>query len=190
VDYFGAANVIVTSSGQNDSGMFETNLRDGRFLPFDGAAAVSTWTLSLPAQLRPFDYMTIANVILHVRYTAREAGNPLGAQATKELLIQFAAAGQSTQALMFNLRYDFPTEWSAFVNGTTGFSVTLLKDNFPYMVQSAKTISDPGFGNRPISLQLPVKMIQFAPGLVTVSIVLAGSTAKSCSISGRRHGKH
>jgi hypothetical protein len=25
-------------------------------------------------------------------------------------------AGQSSQASMFNLRYDFPTEWSAIVN--------------------------------------------------------------------------
>jgi hypothetical protein len=27
-----------------------------------------------------------------------------------------ATAGQSSQASMFNLRYDFPTEWSAIVN--------------------------------------------------------------------------
>ena len=39
VDYIGAVQSIVTSSGQNDSGMFETNLRDERFLPFEGAGA-------------------------------------------------------------------------------------------------------------------------------------------------------
>jgi hypothetical protein len=31
IDYFGSVEAIVTSSGQNDSGMFETNLRDERF---------------------------------------------------------------------------------------------------------------------------------------------------------------
>jgi hypothetical protein len=36
VDYFGAADTIVTSGGTNDSGMFETNLRDERFLPSKG----------------------------------------------------------------------------------------------------------------------------------------------------------
>jgi Tc toxin complex TcA C-terminal TcB-binding domain len=32
---------IVTSSAQNDSGMFETNLRDERFLPFENSGVVS-----------------------------------------------------------------------------------------------------------------------------------------------------
>jgi hypothetical protein len=139
VDYFGAADTIVTSAGANDSGMFETNLKDERFLPFEGAGAISTWILSLPAQLRTFDYMTISDVILHVRYTARQAGDPLGAEATKELLTMLDTKEQSSQALMFCLRYDFPTEWSTFINSTTAdFSATLRKDHFPYLVQSAK----------------------------------------------------
>jgi hypothetical protein len=140
-DYFGATDVIVTSTGTNDSGMFETILRDERFLPFEGAGAISTWTLTLPPKPRPFDYMTISDVILHMRYTARQAGDPLASQATKELMDMLAAAGQSSQALMFNLRYEFPTEWAAFVDGTGNFTATLRKDYFPYMVQSARTVS-------------------------------------------------
>jgi hypothetical protein len=141
VDYFGATDVIVTSSGTNDSGMFETNLRDERFLPFEGAGAISTWTLTLPSKLRPFDYMTISDVILHIRYTAREAGDPLGSTATNEL--ETMLSQQSGQALLFCLRYDFPTEWSAFVKGAgSNFNVTLQKDYFPYMVQSAKLSID------------------------------------------------
>jgi hypothetical protein len=143
VDYFGATDVVVTSSGTNDSGMFETNLRDERFLPFEGAGAISTWKLSLTTQLRAFDYMTISDVILHIRYTAREAGDPLGSQATKEL-VSMLAAGQLNQFLLFCLRYDFPTEWAAFVNGTGDFSMTLKKEYFPYAVQSATTVTIDG----------------------------------------------
>ena len=77
VDYFGAIQSIVTSSGNNDSGMFETNLRDERFLPFEGAGADSTWKLELPADFRQFDYNTISDVILHIRYTARQGGSQL-----------------------------------------------------------------------------------------------------------------
>ena len=76
-DYFGSTDVIVTSTGNNDSSMFETNLREDRFLPFEGAGAISSWNLALPAQLRSFDYSTISDVILHIRYTARMAGDPL-----------------------------------------------------------------------------------------------------------------
>ncbi len=121
--------------------MFETNLHDERFLPFEGAGAISTWNLSLPAQLRAFDYTTISDVILHIRYTARQAGDPLAAQATKELTAMLDTAGQSGQALLFCLRYDFPTEWSAFVNGTGDFAVTLEKQYFPYAVQSARKLT-------------------------------------------------
>jgi hypothetical protein len=140
-DYFGSTDEIVTSGGSADSGMFETNLRDERFLPFEGAGAISTWTLSLPAELPAFDYTTISDVIMHIRYTAREAGNPLGSQATKELVAMLDTAGQSGQALLFCLRYDFPTQWAAFVNGTGDFQVTLEKQYFPYAVQGASALS-------------------------------------------------
>lgn len=97
--------------------------------------ADATWNLSLPAQLRSFYYTTISDVILHIRYTARQAGNPLAAQAAKELTTMLDTAGQASQALLFCLRYDFPTQWSAFVNGTGDFTVTLDKQFFPYYVR-------------------------------------------------------
>src|SRR5262249_50882458 len=62
-DSFGAVQSIVTSGAQNDSGLFDTNLRDERYLPFEGAGAISTWRLELPRQFRPFDYETISDVV-------------------------------------------------------------------------------------------------------------------------------
>jgi hypothetical protein len=53
-------------------------------------------------------------------------------------------AGQSSQALLFCLRYDFPTQWSAFVNGTGDFAVALDKQFFPYSVQSARKLTIDG----------------------------------------------
>ena len=144
VDYFGSTDTIVTSGGSNDSGMFETNLRDERFLPFEGAGAISTWNLSLPGQLRSFDYTTISDVILHIRYTARQGGDQLAAQASSELTTMLDKAGQASQALLFCLRYDFPTQWSAFVNGTGDFAVTLDRQFFPYYVQSATKLTIEG----------------------------------------------
>ena len=141
VDYFGSTDIIVTSGASNDSGMFETNLRDERFLPFEGAGAIATCQLSLPTGVRSFDYGTISDVILHVRYTAREAGDPLGSQATKELQEMLDTAGQSGQALLFCLRYDFPTEWAAFVNGTGNFQVTIQSQFFPYYAQGARKLT-------------------------------------------------
>ncbi|HEV2647204.1 MAG TPA: hypothetical protein VGU46_12640 [Acidobacteriaceae bacterium] len=135
-DSFGSTDMIVTSSGSNDSGLFETNLRDERFLPFEGAGAVSVWSLSLPTGLRVFDYNTIADVILHIRYTARPGGDEFTSQVTKELTSRLSMAAQSSQALILCLKYDFPTEWAAFVNGAGNFQATLQRFFFPYVAQS------------------------------------------------------
>ena len=135
VDYFGSIQSIVTSSGNNDSGMFETNLRDERFLPFEGAGAISTWKLELPRNLRQFDYMTISDLILHVRYTARQGGTELGGKAIEEMRGILSDAKKSGFALFFSLQHDFPTEWASFVKGTADFSAPLRKDHFPYLVQ-------------------------------------------------------
>lgn len=135
VDSFGSIQSIVTSGGNNDGGMFETNLEDERFLPFEGAGAESTWSLELPRDLRSFDYMTISDAILHIRYTARQGGALLGDQAVTELREALATESQSGLALLFSLRHDFPTEWSAFANGNGNFIAQLRKDFFPYLVQ-------------------------------------------------------
>ncbi|MBA3494224.1 MAG: hypothetical protein H0T87_08970 [Gammaproteobacteria bacterium] len=42
---------MVTSSGQDDSGLFETNLRDEPYLPFEGAGVISTWRLEMPKRV-------------------------------------------------------------------------------------------------------------------------------------------
>ncbi|NOT69646.1 MAG: hypothetical protein HOP04_15370 [Methylophilaceae bacterium] len=65
---------VATSHGKNDAGMFELNFKDDRYLPFEGAGVISHWKLEMPALtvLRQFDYNTISDVILHIKYTARE----------------------------------------------------------------------------------------------------------------------
>jgi len=67
----GAIQSIAASNAQNDSGMFELNFRDERYLPFEETGAISSWRLELPKEVRQFDYNTISDVIVHVKYTAR-----------------------------------------------------------------------------------------------------------------------
>ncbi len=61
---------IATSTAQNDAGVFQLNFNDSRYMPFEGAGAISTWKLSLPKSFRQFDYNTINDVIIHISYTA------------------------------------------------------------------------------------------------------------------------
>ncbi|SFE35501.1 hypothetical protein [Nitrosomonas sp. Nm166] len=120
-DNFGSLQSIVTSSAQNDSGLFETNLRDERYLPFENSGVISELQLQLPADPSKhdptqFDYDTISDVIFHVRYTAREGGALLrkGAQGHVKELIKSAQSVGSVR--LFSVRHEFPTEWAAFQN--------------------------------------------------------------------------
>jgi hypothetical protein len=135
VDYYGTIQSVVTSSAQNDSGLFETNVRDERFLPFEGAGAESTWRLELPSEFRQFDYTTIADVILHLRYTARPGGQPLKDGAIGHLEEQLQAANEAGLTRLFSLKHDFPSEWHQFMKDTGDFTATLKASHFPYFVQ-------------------------------------------------------
>jgi hypothetical protein len=133
VDYPASAQSIVTSAGSNDTGLFETNLRDERFLPFEGAGAVSTWRIELPRDFPAFDFNTISDVVLHMRYTARQGLDKTKVvQAVNDL---FSAATDTPLAMLFSLPHDFPVEWSAFVNGAADFQAAVRRDYFPYFTQ-------------------------------------------------------
>jgi hypothetical protein len=138
VDYFGTIQSIVTSSGNNDSGLFETNLRDERFLPFEGAGAESTWRLELPADFRQFDYNTISDVVLHLRYTARQGGAPARQAAVAHIQALTEEVSTSGLAQLFSLRHDFPSEWHRFVTGGEDFKTTVTRSFFPYFIQGKK----------------------------------------------------
>ncbi|KKO19787.1 MAG: hypothetical protein L3J18_05390 [Candidatus Brocadia sp.] len=137
VDYFGTIQSVVTSSGNNDSGMFETNLREERFLPFEGAGAESAWKLELPADFRQFDYNTISDVIIHVRYTARQGGAQQKDKAVEYIQTLIQEATTSGLVLLFSLRHEFPSEWHRFVTSTSNedFKAIVKKEYFPYFTQ-------------------------------------------------------
>ena len=61
---------ITSSSARNDAGVFELNFRGEKYVPFEGAGAVSEWSLSLPTAVKMFAYNTISDVVLHLDYTA------------------------------------------------------------------------------------------------------------------------
>jgi hypothetical protein len=77
-----AAPVIATSSGQNDGGLFEVNLRDERWLPFEGQGAVSTWNLTLDPRDNDFDLSTVADAAHPLQRPQRRGcgGRPCGVE--------------------------------------------------------------------------------------------------------------
>ncbi|MBK7219752.1 MAG: insecticidal toxin protein [Candidatus Promineofilum sp.] len=144
-DYFGSLQSIVTSSGQNDSGLFETNLRDERYLPFENSGVISEWQLQLPAnpskgEPRQFDYDTISDVILHVRYTAREGGGLLRQRAIAHNNDLFTEARAVGAVRLFSVRHEFPGEWARLqaappAGQRRALALTLRPEHFPFWSQ-------------------------------------------------------
>src|SRR6185436_7063408 len=111
-----------------------------RYMPFEGAGAISSWKLSLPGSFRPFDYQTISDVMLHVSYTAEEDG------LLREKLEKTTAAVESEilkylkatpVPRLFSLRHEFPTEFHRLLHSPAGTEVDVAfsDQHFPLLLQ-------------------------------------------------------
>ena len=144
-DDFGSVESIVTSTGQSDGGMFETNLRDERYLPFEGSGVVSEWRLQLPAEIRQFNYDTISDVIMHFRYTAREGGTVLRKAAVENLKTSIEEARAVGSVRLFSVRHEFPSEWAKFKSVTSSnnplglfeLTINLREEHYPFWSKSS-----------------------------------------------------
>jgi hypothetical protein len=107
---------IAVSTGQNDSGVFELSLKDERYLPFEGAGVISTWQLQLPSAMRQFDYDSISDVILSIRYTSSDGGDKLRKPAADSVADYIKSVDNlsDTQGLfaLFDLKSEFASEWA------------------------------------------------------------------------------
>jgi hypothetical protein len=61
---------VALTSAQNASGVFELDLQPELLLPFEGSGVDTVWHLAMPKAANPFDYGTLADVLLTIEYTA------------------------------------------------------------------------------------------------------------------------
>ncbi|MEM8999770.1 MAG: neuraminidase-like domain-containing protein [Bacteroidota bacterium] len=137
---------IATSNAQNDSGMFQLNFSDERYLPFEGAGAISDWAIDLfndsndtdfGKALRQFDYNTISDAIVHISYTAREVGGVLKDGAIANLKEYFDTDDGAPAMKFIDLKHEFASAWHKLQNPddpTDGNTMTfkMTKHLFPF----------------------------------------------------------
>lgn len=144
VDDYAALQQIVTSTGQDDSGLFALNLNDERRLPFDGAGVVGRIRIELDPDSNPSDWTDIK---LRYRYTALPGGSVLRKKA-KESCTRFLKGvtgddggndGGYPLSRLFSMRYEFPTEWdhlrvNADAAGDHLVAIALTRNRFPALL--------------------------------------------------------
>jgi hypothetical protein len=135
VDDQGGFSTIVTSSAQNDPGLFELAYDDDRYLPFEGCGAAGIWELKLGSVYPQFDYSSISDVVLHLHYTARDGGEPLAvaASAYVKTEINKVALTQTRKGLyqLLSPRQELPSQWQGFLQPSGGGDQVLAFDLGP-----------------------------------------------------------
>ncbi len=101
---------IAISQGVDDDGMFVLDFKDDRYLPFEGTGAVSSWSFAMPPETNPIDFDGISDVIVKVRYTAKDGGNGFAGQV-KQYYRQQAATNPRLLSAAFNLSRMFSSAW-------------------------------------------------------------------------------
>jgi len=131
---------VAMSSAQDDSGVFNLNFDDERYMPFEGAGAISDWELRLPSNLRPFDYSSINDVIINISYTAEE-----DTQLRKEVegrngqiegkLKKYLSNNSLTRVL--SLRQEFSNAFRQLVERPKGtpVEIEISEKHFPFFLE-------------------------------------------------------
>lgn len=144
--------LIATSSGMNDNGLFELNFKDERYLPFEGAGAISSWSLSLPntdnddpaiQSFRQFDYQSITDVIMTIQYTAKIGGKTLEKAAQKNIeeninnILDELESSEEGLWQLISFKKQFTTEFFTLLeksdNGIHSLEVSLDNQDYPYI---------------------------------------------------------
>ena len=144
---------IATGSAQQDPGLFQLNFQDERYLPFEGTGAISDWSLELfndllsnnpdPANpdwgrpLRQFDFSTITDIVIHVKYTAREDVGQFKNAAITHLREYYDTDDGAPATRVLNLKQAFPNAWHRMQHPANEAEGNVLrfemsKNLFPY----------------------------------------------------------
>ena len=100
------------TSPLNATGLFDQEPDTGILLPFEGMGVDTVWQLELPKAANPFDYRTIVDVQLTIKYTA------LNSYDYREQVIRNLDRSFSGDR-SFSLRDEFPDAWYLLNNPET-----------------------------------------------------------------------
>jgi len=103
---------IAFTSPLNASGLFDLEPDNGLLLPFEGMGLDAVWQLELPKPANPFDYRTIADVLLTIEYTA------LNSFEYRQQVLRGQDIGFSGDRA-FSVREEFPDAWYDLNNPET-----------------------------------------------------------------------
>jgi hypothetical protein len=106
--------VVALTAPSNATGLFELQESPELRVPFEGSGVATSWELSMPKAANPFDYSTVADVLLTIEYTA------LASEDYRQQIVQGLNSRRSASASRaFCFRYQFADAWYDLHNPDT-----------------------------------------------------------------------
>ena len=133
-----APDTVALSAAFNAGGLFELQEQPEMLLPFEDQGVATSWEFAMPKAANPFDYSTIADVLVTIEYTA------LNSFDYKQQVIQLLNAKRTTSAdRAFSFRNQFADAWYDLHNpeqSPTPMSVSFetLAEDFPPNVDNVR----------------------------------------------------
>jgi hypothetical protein len=117
---------VATSTPSDDHGLFHLRFDDDRYLPFEGAGAISNWRIELKQADNAVDLSGLGDLVLTLSYTARGGGAALEAIARAEREKGLARGGIKPEVQhLVSLRRDLPEAWKKLEEAAAGQEVEL-----------------------------------------------------------------
>ncbi|MCA1727214.1 MAG: hypothetical protein LC722_06085 [Actinobacteria bacterium] len=178
---------IAFTAAINANGLFELEPDDGKLLPFEGMGVDAVWQLEMPKAANPFDFRTIADVLLTIEYTA------LDSREYRQSVIR-TLADQVSADRSFSVRDEFPDVWYALHNPDTvdvpadrmRLTLPLTADDFTRNLTDLEVTQLTLFVVRDDSLtaELTVSAVRHTTAGVTTA---AGPVVTGGGVAGTRH---
>ncbi|RHZ51791.1 uncharacterized protein CDV56_103715 [Aspergillus thermomutatus] len=139
-----------------------------RYGPFEGAEAISTWRISLLRTHQQFDYNTIGDVVLHLRYTAFGSGGSLEKNAfasvdawVKQSPDVSREYGKGANVFAIDLKNDYLSEWWR-VASTGCMTLHHIDQRLPFWARRGRFTSE--------NISLLITPEPSAPGDIKITI--------------------
>jgi hypothetical protein len=125
----------IALSGPNEAtGLFEMRSDDPLLFPFEGSGVSTSWRLEMSKGANAFDYRSIADVVLIIKYTAQEDRGYRNKVLTDMGIDDAGFVGVGSRR-GFSLRHNFADAWYLLKNSPPSDSTALAI--VPFVVDSA-----------------------------------------------------
>ena len=127
---------IACSTTQQDPGLFELKFDDEQYLPFEGAGAISQWRINLNQADNNFDLANLDDVILTLKYTAKDGGASLNQAARSHRQSQLTRGGMKpSPKVRVSVRQQLNKEWKLLTQASSvekgNIKIPLVESLFP-----------------------------------------------------------